>query len=398
MIKFMVLASLAISIIGLGVAQVAAQTTFKVGVTTRQFVPAEHYEWRGDAKHRLATTIWYPADPGADEKPQLRGPPGNPLFDGGQAAADAALAPTPAKFPLIVLSHGTGGTGGSLAWLGTALARAGYVAAAVDHPGNNAIDGYTVEGFTLWWERARDLSAVIDGMLADPGFMARIDGQRVGAAGFSLGGYTAIVIAGGITSLAHYRDFCASAQADASCQAPPEFGDLRAKAKALADTDEAYRAALANDGRSYRDPRVRAVFAMAPALGPTFLPKASNGSTPGGDRRRCRRRDRTGRQQRAILCRAYPACRADDLPRRGRALRLYRGLHPGRACCGAGAVRRRARCGSRRNPCRDRAARRRVLRSAPAIGSSSAGATEAVVKTEGIAGSAGRGILTRVDD
>ena len=57
MIKFMVLASLAISIIGLGVAQVAAQTTFKVGVTTRQFVPAEHYEWCGDAKHRLATTI-----------------------------------------------------------------------------------------------------------------------------------------------------------------------------------------------------------------------------------------------------------------------------------------------------------------------------------------------------
>ena len=271
MIKFMVLASLAISIIGLGVAQVAAQTTFKVGVTTRQFVPAEHYEWRGDAKHRLATTIWYPADPGADEKPQLRGPPGNPLFDGGQAAADAALAPTPAKFPLIVLSHGTGGTSGSLAWLGTPLARAGYVAAAVDHPGNNAIDGYTVEGFTLWWERARDLSAVIDGMLADPGFMARIDGQRVGAAGFSLGGYTAIVIAGGITSLAHYHDFCAWAQADASCQAPPEFGDLRAKAKALADTDEAYRATLANDGRSYRDPRVRAVFAMAPALGPTFL-------------------------------------------------------------------------------------------------------------------------------
>jgi predicted dienelactone hydrolase len=24
-----------------------------------------------------------------------------------------------------------------------------------------------VAGFTLWWERARDLSAVIDGMLAD---------------------------------------------------------------------------------------------------------------------------------------------------------------------------------------------------------------------------------------
>ena len=101
--------------IGLGVAQAAAQTAppFKVGVATRAFVPAEPYEWRGDAKHALATMIWYPADPGAEEKPQLLGPPGNPLFDGGRAAADAALAPTPAKFPLIVLSHGTGGTGGT---------------------------------------------------------------------------------------------------------------------------------------------------------------------------------------------------------------------------------------------------------------------------------------------
>ena len=192
MIKPALLASLLASIIGLGVAPAGAQTLFKVGVTTRQFVPAEPYEWRGDAKHTLATMIWYPADLGAEEKPRLLGPPGNPLFDGGQAATNAALAPTPAKFPLIVLSHGTGGTGGSLAWLGTALARAGYVAAAVDHPGNNAIDGYTVEGFTLWWERARDLGAVIDGMLADPTFMTRIDAQRIGAAGFSLGGYTVI--------------------------------------------------------------------------------------------------------------------------------------------------------------------------------------------------------------
>jgi predicted dienelactone hydrolase len=87
----------------------------------------------------------------------------------------------------------------------------------------------------LWWERAGDPSAVIDTMLADRAFMKWIDAGRIGAAGFSLGGYTMIAIIGGITSLAHYREFCASAQADASCEAPPEFGDLRAKAKALAD-------------------------------------------------------------------------------------------------------------------------------------------------------------------
>ena len=61
----------------------------------------------------------------------------------------------------------------------------------------------------MGWDRVRDLSAVIDGMLSDPTFMPRIDRQRIGAAGFSLGGYTMIAIARGITSLAHYQEFCA---------------------------------------------------------------------------------------------------------------------------------------------------------------------------------------------
>jgi hypothetical protein len=113
--------------IGLGVAQTMAQTAppFKVGVAARAFVPAEPYEWRGDAKHALAPAVWYPADPSAEEKPQLLGPPDTPLLDGGRAAAYAALAPIPVKFPLLVPSYGTGQTGGDLAWLGTALARAG---------------------------------------------------------------------------------------------------------------------------------------------------------------------------------------------------------------------------------------------------------------------------------
>ena len=58
------------------------------------------------------------------------------------------------------------------------------------------------------------------------------------------------------------------------CVSPPEFGDLPAKAKALADSDEAFRAGRATDGHSCRDNRVRAVFAMAPALGPVFLPES----------------------------------------------------------------------------------------------------------------------------
>ena len=49
-----------------------------------------------------------------------------PFLDGGRVARDAALAPEPGKFPLILPSHGTGGTTGNMAWLGEALAAHQY--------------------------------------------------------------------------------------------------------------------------------------------------------------------------------------------------------------------------------------------------------------------------------
>lgn len=252
---------------------------FKVGVTTRRFTPDGSYDWRGAQTKALVATVWYPAVASAAEQPQWFGPPDAADFSAGSAAPDAALAPAPAKFPLIVLSHGTGGAGLTLGWLGTALAARGYVAVAVNHPGNNGAEPYTVPGFILWWERARDLSAVIDRMLAEPQFGKRLDAHRIGAAGFSLGGYTVLELAGAITDRARFAQFCAAQAASASCKAPPEFPDLADKAAALAQSDPAFRAALDEAGRSYRDPRVQAVFAMAPALGPAVTPQ-SLGAVP----------------------------------------------------------------------------------------------------------------------
>ncbi len=150
----------------------------------REFVPPEPYDWRGSTHHALLTMIWYPAAADAKEQRQEFGPPaGAPMFDGGSTAQNAAPARAPAKFPLIMLSHGTGGTSVNMAWLGTALAAQGYVAVAVNHPGNNAIDGYTVQGFTLVWLRARDISTVIDALFADKMFAGRLDPRRIGGAG-----------------------------------------------------------------------------------------------------------------------------------------------------------------------------------------------------------------------
>ena len=136
------------------------------GMTTRRFTPKEPYNWRGAQDHALGTVIWYPAVSSAEERPVEV--TGLTIFDLGSASQGAKIAAKPASFPLIVISHGTGGSGLSMAWLGEALARHGYIVAAVNHPGNTGTDPYTVEGFSIWWERARDLSEVISGMLADP--------------------------------------------------------------------------------------------------------------------------------------------------------------------------------------------------------------------------------------
>ena len=53
-----------------------------------------------------------------------------------------------------------------------------------------------------------------------------------------------------------------------SGSAPPEFPDLAAKTEALAAADPTFAEAIRADGASHRDPRIRAVFAIAPALGP----------------------------------------------------------------------------------------------------------------------------------
>src|SRR5262249_38497154 len=181
----------------------------------------------------------------------------------GNVAQRAALAAAPPKFPLILMSHGTGGTALSLAWFGTTLAAHGYIVAGVNHPGNNAMEPYTVEGFSTWWERARDLSEVIDALLKDSTVRRPIDATPPGDGGFSLGCYTMIEIAGGITDPAAFIDFCASPKADGICTSPPEFPTLFEDFQKLVKENPEF---LRHATDSYHDARVRSVFAIAPAL------------------------------------------------------------------------------------------------------------------------------------
>src|SRR5260370_12560467 len=166
----------------------------------------------------MATAIWYPAPIGTREAEWRVS-----IFKAGWSAQGAPLASSRWKFPLVVLSHGTGDGAATLAWLAETLASNGYVVAAVNHHGNTAAEpSYQVQGFILWWERARDISVLIDKLLADPTFGAQIDPSRIGVAGFSLGGYTALTAVGATLGQRQWKSFCASNPADPTCNLPPE--------------------------------------------------------------------------------------------------------------------------------------------------------------------------------
>lgn len=246
-------------------------TQFKVGMTSRVFHPKAQRNWRGAQHQELSTVVWYPAAENAVERQQEVGPLDAPLLLAGNAAEHAAMAPALEKFPLILLSHGTGGSAMQMAWIGTALARAGYIAVAVNHPGNNALEPYTAEGFILWWERATDLSEVLDGMLADPEFGPAIDASRVGAAGFSIGGYTVLALGGARTDISEIIDLCQK-QPDAPVCHVPEMKGMGTPEQMLAAVRKTSGVSLARSDESYRDPRVDAIFAIAPAVGFTLTP------------------------------------------------------------------------------------------------------------------------------
>lgn len=240
-----------------------------VGFSYRQFPAPEGYNWRGSEDRALSGIVWYPAEGGADQRDQYIGPPDAPLFYAGHAAKDAALAPAFARFPLVALSHGTGGSALQMAWLGAWLAARGYIVVAVNHPGNNAVTGYTTQGFVEGWERAKDISTVIGDMLDDPRFGSKIDPDRIGAAGFSFGGYTMMELAGARTDFKSLLAWCDEKKGNCD---PPEMPDLLEKFNVMKQQPDVQQA-VQHSSDLYRDPRIRAVFAIAPAVARAFPPQ-----------------------------------------------------------------------------------------------------------------------------
>lgn len=235
----------------------------RVGRMLRAFADTARTNWTHDGARPLATTVWYPAASSATEAPHAIG-----VFRFGQSAPDAPLVDTQRR-PLIVLSHGTGGSAAQLAWLAEALVQDGFIVAAVSHHGNTAAESVPAPaGFVLPWERAFDLSALIDRLLADAQLGAHIDSARIGAAGFSLGGYTVLALGSAHLDAAAWRAACTAQPDGVFCALPPEASFSLADVDSIARTDAAFAAAMQRNARSTADRRVRAIFAIAPALVP----------------------------------------------------------------------------------------------------------------------------------
>jgi predicted dienelactone hydrolase len=226
-----------------------------------------------DAAHRdvVRYTVWYPAADGSKETSITVGPPDAPLFNVGSAAADASIAS--GKFPTLLLSHGNGGTARVMGWFGIAMARAGYLVIAVDHPGNNGMDPMTVAGSTLIWERAEDLKAALKAVLADSTLAPHVDTARLGVAGFSAGGFAALAAAGARVDLDHFIAFCRAHPGDSTCMPQKESPGVTFEDHLKAAATPELAPFMSQAKNDHAVPGIRSVFVMAPGIIEAFDPE-----------------------------------------------------------------------------------------------------------------------------
>jgi predicted dienelactone hydrolase len=188
---------------------------FPVGSGTLHLVDHSRADlWVPAEPRELMVSLYYPAFPGGRSVPyaslaetqllaQAQGFP----TDAGPAFAAAKTnshvqVPSPGKHPLVLLSPGLGAPRYTLTTLAEDLASHGYVVASIDHahesvgtlfPGNRMLPCTACEATDLRplvLNRGADASFVVDQLTAR--FPGLIDVSRVGMAGHSIGGASAL--------------------------------------------------------------------------------------------------------------------------------------------------------------------------------------------------------------
>jgi predicted dienelactone hydrolase len=197
----------------------------------------------------LTGMVWSPCNAPAGEV-RLRGR----VFPGTK---DCAVPP--GKRPLIVISHGRTGWSGGHHDTAAALADAGFIVAAVDHPiDSGASKTSRIEDIAYLAERPADIKHLIDYMLDGSPFAADIDRTRVGLFGFSRGGYTGLALVGGKPN---------DELAQAACAGPSTSAPSSGASTPGALCEQIRTRGLPQD--YVRDPRIKAAVLADPA--PAFF-------------------------------------------------------------------------------------------------------------------------------
>ncbi|MCZ4429259.1 dienelactone hydrolase [Agrobacterium sp. SOY23] len=213
----------------------------------------------------LAVTIWYPTDgkgtqvfSGEDR-----------IFQGTPAFQDAAVQP--GRLPLVLLSHGSGASVRSMAWIASKLASEGFIVAGTNHPGTTSGDS-TPANTPKIWERTGDLSTIATALTTQGKWLASIDTGRIGVLGFSLGGSAAMEISGARANLDAYARYCEDYITMPDCQ-------WFAGGRAYVNNEPASVPKLdlrtldkARFEQQNRDPRIRSAVLVDPGLALAFQP------------------------------------------------------------------------------------------------------------------------------
>jgi predicted dienelactone hydrolase len=196
---------------------------------------------------------------------------------------------TPGAHPLLVLSHGSGGSAVTYADLAREFVKAGYLVVVPEHEGDN-YRNHSKVGPPSWERRPAEASEAIDWMTRHPVYGAALKqdarGPLTGVYGMSAGGVTALTMAGGVWSHARFRDHCLAnmAQDFGTCVGlSTQLTGSAADSLRIGIAKTVHRSRFSDETpRRHQDSRVRAVVAAVPMAAPFHMESLAKPTVPVG--------------------------------------------------------------------------------------------------------------------
>ena len=244
-----ILAAVAIVAAGASAAAQPSPRPFPLGVQVAGVVDVDG--------NTFPVGVWYPAD--IAPTPAVGGGAGD--LGGVKNAPIAGRG-----LPLVVISHGNGGGMMGHIDLVLTLASAGYVVAALNHPGDNFQDASASGSATLYSGRNRQFRLTVEHLLTKWAGHEAIDAERVGAFGFSAGGFTVLTAVGAQPDMQLIPKQCA--------QAPEFICDVLRHEKSPLLYSEAPAGEPMQASRG-----IKAAVVAGPGLGFTMTPASMAGVT-----------------------------------------------------------------------------------------------------------------------